>query len=301
MATARLLRASKPVGHVPSSGASSSSFSTVKCTGGSLGLAGGEKVGSVDNHGDNRKTMAGVSVRASPASSSSERLIIAKPPAQQGIELLGLLSTVVRSFLLMLRPPAILEPKTSKLQVQKLIEKAIIDCRFFTLFAVAGSLLGSVLCFVEGCFLILESYFQYFSSLNRISTQGHMMHQLIEAIDMFLVGTALLIFGVGLHVMFVGTKESKDEGVWLPGSNLFGLFSLKSLPTWVEMQSVSQAKSKIGHAVMLILQVGLLEKFKSIPLVTSLDLACFAGAVLASSAGIFLLSKLSIRGITEDR
>lgn len=27
--------------------------------------------------------------------------------------------------------------------------QAIIDCRFFTLFAVAGSLIGSVLCFVE--------------------------------------------------------------------------------------------------------------------------------------------------------
>lgn len=27
--------------------------------------------------------------------------------------------------------------------------QAIVDCRFFTFFAIAGSLLGSVLCFVE--------------------------------------------------------------------------------------------------------------------------------------------------------
>lgn len=60
------------------------------------------------------------------------------------------------------------------------------------------------------------------------------------------------------------------------------------------MKSVSQAKSKIGHAVMMMLQVGVLEKFKSIPIVTSLDLACFAGAVFVSSACIFLLSKLSV-------
>lgn len=66
----------------------------------------------------------------------------------------------------------------------------------------------------------------------------------------------------------------------------------QSPPRWVGMQSIAQAKSKIGHAVMMILQVGLLDKFKDIPLVTGLDLACFAAAVLTSSACIFVLSKL---------
>ena len=45
--------------------------------------------------------------------------------------------------------------------------------------------------------------------------------------DSFLVGTAMLIFGVGLYVMFVGSKNPKDEALSLPDSNLFGLFSLK--------------------------------------------------------------------------
>ena len=66
------------------------------------------------------------------------------------------------------------------------------------------------------------------------------------------------------------------------------------------MQSVSQAKSKIGHAVMMILQVGVLDKLKSVPVVTGLDLACVAGAVFISSACIFLLSKLSVGSTMED-
>lgn len=66
------------------------------------------------------------------------------------------------------------------------------------------------------------------------------------------------------------------------------------------METVAQAKSRIGHAVMMILQVGLLEKFKKIPMVTSLDLACFAGAVLVSSACIFILSKLSDGVVAEE-
>lgn len=63
------------------------------------------------------------------------------------------------------------------------------------------------------------------------------------------------------------------------------------------MESVTQAKYRIGYAAIMILQVGLLEKFKKVPLVTSLDLACFAGAVLVSSASIFDLSKLSVGDI----
>lgn len=69
---------------------------------------------------------------------------------------------------------------------------------------------------------------------------------------------------------------------------------IQEIPSWVGMKSVTQAKSMIGYALMLLLQVGVLEKFKSVPLVTGLDLACFAGAVFVSSAALFILSKLSL-------
>ncbi|CAN0872843.1 hypothetical protein LINGRAHAP2_LOCUS10215 [Linum grandiflorum] len=42
----------------------------------------------------------------------------------------------------------------------------------------------------------------------------------------------------------------------------------------------------------MILQVGLVDKFKNVPLTTSFDLACFAAAILVSSASTFILSKL---------
>ncbi|KAJ0536079.1 hypothetical protein HanIR_Chr09g0437591 [Helianthus annuus] len=175
--------------------------------------------------------------------------------------------------------------------IQSLVEKIIVDSRFFTMFGVAGTLLGSVLCFLEGVFLVVESYLQYFHALYHHSNHGHIMDLLIKALDMFLVGTAMLTFGMGLYVMFVGSKAPKGRPI--PSSNFFGLFHLKEFPSWAGIKSISQAKSKIGHALMLLLQVGVLEKFKSIPLVTGLDLACFAAAVFVSSAGLFILSRLS--------
>ncbi|XVE94784.1 hypothetical protein REPUB_Repub02eG0039000 [Reevesia pubescens] len=295
MATTRLLRPSnKPLGRVfaSSSSWSSSSVKTVRCIS-KGGLDGEKKLSS-----ERKPTGA---VKASMAAAENSTIIISKPQVDWGRELASLLANAINAMRQVLIKPVI-KPRPSKLHVQMLIEKVIIDCRFFTIFAVLGSLLGSVLCFIEGSFLILESYLQYFHSISTKSDQEHIIHLLIEAIDMFLVGTAMLIFGMGLYVMFVGTKTMKGGAPSsLPRSNLFGLFHLKAFPAWAEMKSVSQAKSKIGHAVMMILQVGVLEKFKSIPIITSLDLACFAGAIFVSSASIFLLSRLSVGGSMGNR
>lgn len=45
---------------------------------------------------------------------------------------------------------------------------------------------------------------------------------------MFLVGTALVVFGVGLFAMFVGSEKMKEKNrPVISGSNLFGLFYMK--------------------------------------------------------------------------
>lgn len=58
---------------------------------------------------------------------------------------------------------------------------------------------------------------------------------------------------------------------------------------------MSHAKSRLGHAVLLILQTGVVDKFKNVRLASGMDLACFAAAVFVSSACVFLLSKLSMQ------
>ncbi|CAN4122770.1 unnamed protein product [Withania somnifera] len=174
--------------------------------------------------------------------------------------------------------------------LQFFIEKGIVDCRFFSLFAVAGTLIGSLLCFVEGCYLILEAYVHYFTALSHKSDLGHLVPLLIEAIDMFLLGTAMLTFGMGLYVMFMGSRNDVNRDQ-LSGKNLLNFHTLPSL---MGMKSVMQAKSRIGHALIMLLQVGVLEKFKNIPVVSGLDLACFAGAVFVSSICLFILSRIAV-------
>ncbi|GAB4860816.1 hypothetical protein Ancab_035978 [Ancistrocladus abbreviatus] len=262
----------------------------VRCSTNNHNWDNGERRGSSEVNG---KRTSQVSANAMTVAASEALCTRVVEAASGGVNVdpAILWATAVTAVLTISRVAVNQRPTT--LQLQMFIERVIVDCRFFTFLAVAGSLLGSGLCFVEGCFMILESYFQYFHSISQSSDHGSLVQLVLEAIDMFLVGTAMLIFGVGLYVMFVGSKSNERRyPQQIPKSNLFGLFHLKMLPSWLEMQSVTQAKSRIGHAIMMLLQVGVLEKLKSIPLVTALDLACFAGAVLISSACIFLLSKL---------
>lgn len=108
-----------------------------------------------------------------------------------------------------------------------------------------------------------------------------------------------LCIGMGLDIILVRLKFgpwSISFGICIECVVLIFLLcvSFQKFPSWAGMKSVTQAKSMIGYALMLSLQVGVLEKFKSIPLITGLDLASFVGAVFVSSASLFILSKLSL-------
>ncbi|OVA18612.1 Uncharacterized protein family UPF0114 [Macleaya cordata] len=288
--TGRLLRVSRPLRlSLYSSSLNSNGSSSLR----SLNKAGETREKGISLNGEMKSTMVVKAVV------SSETVVSTEPQTKSRDDLGSLVAAVADAVLRISR--FAVKRKSWTQQAQMIIEKGVIDCRFFSLFAVAGSLLGSVLCFVEGCFFILESYFEYFHAISEKSDQGHVMQLLIEAIDMFLLGSAMLIFGMGLYVLFMGSRNmNRGHRVLLPGSNLFGLFHLKGPPACIGMNSMSQAKSKIGHAVLMILQVGVLEKFKNVPLVTGFDLACFAGAILISSACVFLLSRLSTGGSHES-
>ena len=151
---------------------------------------------------------------------------------------------------------------------------------------------------------------------------------------MFLVAITMLLFGMEMHVMFVGssglagklsrflhlststkvkltyhdTKQNKRTNLMQAArcicGRVYGFWYVddcwflvdQAVPSRVGIHTIMQAKSKIGQAVIMMLQVGVLEKFKTIPLVTGFDLACFAGAVFTSSACMLLLSKLAGSG-----
>ncbi|KAM6574650.1 hypothetical protein CsatA_022977 [Cannabis sativa] len=201
--------------------------------------------------------------------------------------------------------PALYTQPDSKAQVfEENIEKVIYRCRFMALLGVLGSLIGSILCFIKvpghvpgvtrhvknGCAYVVQSFVEY------IVNHGKVIMLLVEAIDVYLLGTVMLVFGMGLYELFVsnlGTAKSLSEEKGPYASNLFGLFTLKERPNWLDIKTVNELKTKVGHVIVMLLLIGLLDKCKKASINTPLDLLCFSASVLLSSGCLFLLSKLT--------
>ncbi|XP_022738825.1 uncharacterized protein LOC111291393 isoform X2 [Durio zibethinus] len=185
----------------------------------------------------------------------------------------------------------VFQGSSNKLEaIEEDIEKVIYRCRFLTILAVFGSLTGSFLCFVKGCTYIMSSFMEYF--VNR----GKVIFLLVEAIDVYLLGTVMLVFGMGLYELFVcnlDIAKSQTKEKISSTSNLFGLFALKERPRWLEIKSVSELKTKLGHVIVMLLLIGFFEKCKKAVINTPVDLLCFSASVLLSSGCLFLLSKLN--------
>ncbi|QCD95603.1 Uncharacterized protein family UPF0114 [Vigna unguiculata] len=175
------------------------------------------------------------------------------------------------------------------------IERVIFDFRFLALLAVAGSLAGSLLCFLNGCIYIIDAYKVYWTSCVKGVHTGQMVLRLVEAIDVYLAGTVMLIFGMGLYGLFISNippdvPPSVDRA--LIGSSLFGMFAMKERPKWMKICSLDELKTKVGHVIVMILLVKMFERSKMVTIATGLDLLSYSVCIFLSSASLYILHNL---------
>ncbi|KAL0386645.1 UNVERIFIED_CONTAM: hypothetical protein Slati_4588400 [Sesamum latifolium] len=100
---------------------------------------------------------------------------------------------------------------------------------------------------------------------------------------------------MGLYELFISNLDkgkSMSNGRSTYRSNLFGLFTLKERPRWLE-KTVNELKTKLGHVIVMLLLIGLFDKSKKAVIQSPVDLLCFSASVLLSSGCLFLLSKLN--------
>ncbi|KAL7616213.1 uncharacterized protein LOC111885264 [Lactuca sativa] len=175
------------------------------------------------------------------------------------------------------------------------IERVIFDFRFLALLAVAGSLAGSLLCFLDGCVYVADAYKIYWTSCLKGSLSGKMVMRLVEAIDVYLAGTVMLIFAVGLYGLFISNAPDSiapEDDRAIKGSSLFGMFALRERPKWMKISSLDELKTKVGHVIVMILLVKMFEKSKMVTISTGLDLLSYSVCIFLSSASLYILHNL---------
>ncbi|KFK25598.1 hypothetical protein AALP_AA8G135200 [Arabis alpina] len=175
------------------------------------------------------------------------------------------------------------------------VERIIFDFRFLALFAVGGSLAGSLLCFLNGCVYIIEAYKVYCSNCVKGIHTGQMVLRLVEAIDVYLAGTVMLIFSMGLYGLFISHSPADlppESDRALKASSLFGMFAMKERPKWMKISSLDELKTKVGHVIVMILLVKMFERSKMVTIATGLDLLSYSVCIFLSSASLYILHNL---------
>ncbi|XP_040993152.1 uncharacterized protein LOC121239865 isoform X2 [Juglans microcarpa x Juglans regia] len=147
----------------------------------------------------------------------------------------------------------------------------------------------------RGCVYIIDAYKIYWSCCVKGIHSGQMVLRLVEAIDVYLAGTVMLIFGMGLYGLFISNVSpdappSVDRA--LKGSSLFGMFSLKERPKWMKICSLDELKTKVGHVIVMILLVKMFERSKMVQITTGVDLLSYSVCIFLSSASLYILHNL---------
>lgn len=75
--------------------------------------------------------------------------------------------------------------------------------------------------------------------------------------------------------------------------SLLSCLNFQERPKWLEIKTVNELKTKLGHVIVMLLLIGLFEKSKKAVINSPADLLCFSASVLLSSGCLFLLSKLN--------
>ncbi|PSR91343.1 GREB1-like protein [Actinidia chinensis var. chinensis] len=142
----------------------------------------------------------------------------------------------------------------------------------------------------KGCTYVVSAFQQY------LVNRGKVIFLLVEAIDVYLLGTVMLVFGVGLYELFISTLDTaklQSEENFPYRSNLFGLFTLKERPKWLEIKTVNELKTKLGHVIVMLLLIGLFDKSMKAIIHSPVDLLCFSASVCLCSGCLYLLSRLN--------
>ncbi|KAE8679032.1 Structural constituent of ribosome [Hibiscus syriacus] len=141
----------------------------------------------------------------------------------------------------------------------------------------------------------LLAYKVYWTSCVTGIHTGNMVLPLAEAIDVYLAGSVMLIFGMGLSGLFISNSNPElpsNVDRALRGSSLLGMFAMKERPKWMKISSLDELKTKVGHVIVMILLVKMFERSKMVAINTGMDLLTYSICIFLSSASLYILHHL---------
>jgi uncharacterized membrane protein YqhA len=159
--------------------------------------------------------------------------------------------------------------------VKRIFEKFLWSSKFLVLIAVLSALFSSFFLFILGVIEVIKGILLFFN-VNYSLAKTHLITGIISAVDVFLIATVLLIFGLGLYELFIGKIKEVEKDR-----------SSKIL----QIHSLNELKEKIAKVIIMALIVIFFKYAMEIKYANLKDLIYLSSSILLITLSYFLLNK----------
>ena len=159
------------------------------------------------------------------------------------------------------------------------LEKILWNFRYITILAVLLSIISAFSLIVLGSWDIIQAVIFYNPLFDdSISNNNELLFKIISAIDLFLIGIVLLIFGFGIYELFVSEIDFANA---------------KFTESTLKIRDLDQLKNKIIKVIIIVLIVKFFEKVLkfSESFKDPMDILYFSISILSICLGYYLINR----------
>ncbi len=163
--------------------------------------------------------------------------------------------------------------------LEKIFETGLWSSRFITLLAVVFGVLGAIVLFVVASAdvfnVCVSAYKYYFLGVHAEDFHTFVVSKIIGAVDLYLIGVVLLIFGFGIYELFISQIDVASE----KGKIL-------------NIASLDQLKDKIAKVIVMVLIVNFFQRVLHTDYNGAKEMLYFAASIMGLAIGLYFLGKV---------
>tara|TARA_B110000090_G_scaffold15201_1_gene15257 strand:+ start:530 stop:1024 length:495 start_codon:yes stop_codon:yes gene_type:complete len=163
--------------------------------------------------------------------------------------------------------------------MNNIFEKILWNARYITILSVVLSIVSSFTLLVIGSWEIIEAVIFYNPLFDEsITNNNDLLFKIISAIDLFLIGIVLLIFGFGIYELFVSDIDFTNS---------------KFNESTLKIKDLDQLKNKIIKVIIIVLIVKFFEKILKFSenFKDPIDILYFSLSILSICLGYYLINR----------
>ncbi len=161
-----------------------------------------------------------------------------------------------------------------------MFERGLWATRLITLLAVVFGIFGATVLFLIASADILHvmnlTYQYFFASYHPEDFHADIVAEIIGAIDLYLIGVVLLIFGFGIYELFISEIDpAKEEENKI-----------------LHITTLDQLKDKIAKVIVMVLVVSFFQRVLHTNYNGAIEMLYFAASIMGLAIGLYFLNKV---------